>query len=168
MVYMLKKQLSEHYSVLGIELDKNDFLYFNDEDLKSISSKDLQSVISNPVQNYNVILVDVNDTLDESMITEMIYLIEPSTLMINKMVRKDRNILEKIKGRKVVLNKSLLNSKDLSEFEYEAGIKVFYNMPPLNERKQNNEVVELLRWLGLVSEKPAEKKESKVFGLFRR
>ena len=48
LVYMLKKQLSEHYSVLGIELDKNDFLYFNDEDLKSISSKDLQSVISNP------------------------------------------------------------------------------------------------------------------------
>ena len=41
-------------------------------------------------------------------------------------------------------------------------------MPPLNERKQNDEVVELLRRLGLVSEKPAEKKESKVFGLFRR
>ena len=41
-------------------------------------------------------------------------------------------------------------------------------MPPLNERKRNEEVVDLLRKLGLVSEKPVDKKDSKVFGLFRR
>ena len=170
LVYMLKKQLSEHYSVLGIELDKNDFLYFNDEDLKSISSKDLQSVISNPVQNYNVILVDVNDTLDESMITEMIYLIEPSTLMINKMVRKDRNILEKIKGRKVVLNKSLLDVNDVRKFEGEARCAIFHNIPPLDDKKDRHRVLdELLNKLGFDKNKPAGdgNRSARLFGIVK-
>ena len=39
LIYMLKKQLSEHYSVLGIELDKNDFLYFNDKEYEINNGK---------------------------------------------------------------------------------------------------------------------------------
>lgn len=169
-VYMLKKQLSEHYSVLGVELDKNDFLYFNDEDLKSISSKDLQSVISNPVHSYNVILVDVNDTLDESVISEMIYLIEPSTLMLNKMVRKDRNILEKIKGKKVVLNKSLLDVNDVRKFEGEARCAIFHNVPPLDDKKDRHRVLdEFLNKLGFDKNKPSGdgNRSARLFGIVK-
>ena len=120
LIYMLKKQLSENYSVLGIELDKKDFLFFNDPELKSISSKEFNSVVKNPVNNYNVILVDVNDSSEEANCSEMLYLIEPSTLMLNKMIRRDRNITQKIRGVKVILNKSLLDSNDVREFEAEA------------------------------------------------
>ena len=170
LVYMLKKQLSEHYSVLGVELDKNDFLYFNDEDLKSISTKDFDSVINNPVQNYNVILVDVNEAIDEDRISEMIYLIEPSTLMLNKMVRKDRNVLEKIKGRKVVLNKSLLDVNDVRKFEGEARCAIFHNIPPLDDKKDRHRVLdEFLNKLGFDKNKPSGdgNRSARLFGIVK-
>ena len=55
------------------------------------------------------------------------------------------------------------------DFEYEAKAKIFYNMPPLDERKKNPIFEDFLSRLGLIN-KPQEKKESggKIFGLFRR
>ena len=55
------------------------------------------------------------------------------------------------------------------DFEYEAKAKIFYNIPPLDERKKNPIFEDFLSRLGLIN-KPQEKKESggKIFGLFRR
>ena len=40
--------------------------------------------------------------------------------------------------------------QDISEFEYEAGTKVFFNLPPLDERANNSEVLcDLLNRLGI-------------------
>ena len=169
LIYMLKKQLDDHYHVLGVELDKNDFLFFGDEDLKSVSTKEFQSVVNNPINNYNVILVDVNSTADENICSEMIYLIEPSTLMINKMVRRDRNVLEKIKGKKVVLNKSLLDANDVKKFEGEARCAVFQNIPPLDDKKERHRVLdEFLNKLGFDKNKPADSNRSvKLFGIVK-
>ncbi len=170
LIYMLKKQLSENYSVLGLELDKNDFLYFNDPELKSVSSKDLNSVIKNPVNNYNVILIDVNDSSEAANCTEMLYLIEPSTLMLNKMIRRDRNILDKIKGMKVILNKSLLDPNDIREFEAEARCSVFHNICPLDDKKDKHRVLdELLNKLGFDKNRPASEgnKSARLFGIVK-
>ena len=170
LVYMLKKQLAENYSVLGLELDKNDFLYFNDPDLKSVSSKELASIIHNPVNNYNVILIDVNDSAEGANCTEMLYLIEPSTLMLNKMIRRDRNILDKIKSMKVVLNKSLLDSSDVRDFEGEARCSVFHNIPPLDDKKDKHRVLdELLNKLGFDKNKPASERNhaARLFGIVK-
>ncbi len=170
LIYMLKKQLSENYSVLGIELDKNDFLYFNDPDLKSVSSKELDSIIKNPVNNYNVILVDVNDSAEGSKCTEMLYLIEPSTLMLNKMIRRDRNILDKIRGMKVVLNKSLLDPSDIKEFEAEARCNIFHNVQPLDDKKDKHRVLdELLNKLGFDKNRPSgdSNKSARLFGIVK-
>ena len=170
LVYMLKKQLSENYSVLGVELDKNDFMFFNDEDLKSISTKDFDAVVKNPVNNYNVILVDVNETADENLCSEMIYLIEPSTLMLNKMIRRDRNILEKIKGKKVVLNKSLLDPNDVRKFEAEARCAIFQNIPPLDDKKEKHRVLdEFLNKLGFDKNKPVGdgNRSARLFGIVK-
>ena len=49
--------------------------------------------------------------------------------------------LKTIKDKKVILNQSLLSSKDVLDFEYESKLKIFYNMPPLDEREQNNEIL---------------------------
>lgn len=169
LIYMLKKQLSEHYSVLGVELDKNDFLFFNDDDLKSISGKDLQSIISNPINNYQVILVDLNSSVDENACSEMIYLIEPSTLMLNKMVRRDRNILDKIKGKKVVLNKSLLDQNNVRKFESEARCAIFHNIPPLDDKMDRHRVLdEILNKLGFDKNRPADNgRTAKLFGIVK-
>ncbi len=168
LIYMLKKQLDNHYNVLGVELDKEDFLFFNDDGLKSISTKELPQIIKNPVNNYQVILVDVNSNNDEELCTEMIYLIEPSTLMLNKMIRRDRNILDKIKGKKVVLNKSLLTPNDVKDFEYEARCSVFQNIPPLDDKKDQHRILdEFLNRLGFDKNKPTGGNRSgvRLFGI---
>lgn len=169
LIYMLKKQLQDNYNVLGVELDKNDFLLFNDPDLRSISSKELQSIIKNPINNYNIILIDINNSPEEANCTEMIYLIEPSTIMINKMMRRDRNILEKIRGKKVVLIKSLLDSDDVRRFESEAGCNVFQNIPPLDDKKDKHRVLdEFLNKLGFDKNRPADGGKSiKLFGIVK-
>lgn len=170
LIYMLKKQLSENYSVLGLELDKNDFLFFNDPDLKSISSKELQSVINNPVNNYNVILIDVNDSSEGSNCSEMLYLIEPSTLMLKKMILRDRNIKDKMKSMKIILNKSLLDSTDIRDFEGEARCSVFHNIPPLDDKKDKHRVLdELLNKLGFDKNRPAAiaNKSARLFGIVK-
>ena len=170
LIYMLKKQLSEHYHVLGLELDKNDFLYFNDPDLKSVSSKELSSIISNPINNYNVILIDINSSSEEANCSEMLYLIEPSTLRLNKMIRRDRAILSKIRGMKIILNMSLLDPTDIKDFEGEAGCSVFHNIPPLDDKKDRHRVLdELLNKLGFDKNKPVgdANKPVRLFGIVK-
>ena len=170
LIYMLKKQLSEHYNVLGLELDKNDFLYFNDPDLKSVSSKELSTIINNPINNYNVILIDINNSAEEANCSEMIYLIEPSTLRLNKMIRRDRAILSKMRSMKVVLNMSLLDATDIRDFEGEAGCSVFHNIPPLDDKKDRHRVLdELLNKLGFDKNKPVGdgNKPVRLFGIVK-
>lgn len=170
LIYMLKKQLSENYRVLALELDKNDFLFYNDSEMKSASSKELDAIIHNPVNNYDVILVDVNDSNEEANISEMLYLIEPSTLMLNKMVRRDRNIIEKIKGKKVILNRSLLDQNDVREFENEAGLSVFHCIPPLDDKMDKHRVLdELLNKLGFDKNRPAadSSRAARLFGIVK-
>lgn len=169
LIYMLKRQLSTNYSVLGLELDKNDFAFFNDPDMKSISGRELNSIINNPINNYNIILVDVNNS-PEVDITEMLYLIEPSTLKLNKMMKMDRNILSKIKGKHVILNLSLLNSNDVRQFESEAGCSVFHNIPPLNDKKESHRALdELANKLGLstAGSSAKERKAPKLFDIVK-
>ena len=57
--------------------------------------------------------------------------------------------LQGLKDKKIVLNQSLLSQSDVANFEYEAKIKVFYNLMPLNERdKKLPELNKLLVKLG--------------------
>ena len=118
----------------------------------------------------SVILVDLNDMQDDSFCSDVLYLLEPSTIKLNKLMRRNHNIFSKLQQKKIVLNKSLLTNKDITDFEYEAQTKVFYNMPPLDERQKNPVVDDFLSRLGiLASNKKESKKESgKIFGLFRR
>lgn len=169
LIFMLKKQLSQFYNVVCYELDKNDFLYFNDPDLQSIGAGDLNNVINSPSNMADVILVDINDAPDD-VCTEIVYLIEPTTLKLNKMIRKDRNVLDKIKNKKVVLNQSLLDTNDVKEFENEARCRVFHNIPPLDDKKDKHRVIdELLNKLGFDKNKPAAdtSRSTRLFGIVK-
>ena len=67
------------------------------------------------------------------------------------MIKKDRNVLATHKDDNIVLNKSFVTGEEITDFEKETGLKVFYNLPPLNDRNQNNEEVnDLLRKLGFI------------------
>ena len=139
LIYMLKKQIQKSYSVKAIEINSNDFEYFND---KTLESADFMSIASKIQENSEaeVIFIDLNDS-DESICNEVIYLIEPGIIKLNKLIRNDRKIFDKLKNKKIVLNKSVLNNKDVHDFEYESGSKVFFNIPCLDEKLDNNKVI---------------------------
>ena len=64
-------------------------------------------------------------------------MIEPSILKLQKLMALNASALQGLKGKKIVLNQSLLTSMDVANFEYEARLKVFYNLAPLNERSKS-------------------------------
>ena len=67
-----------------------------------------------------------------------------------KLRLKDKEIFTKLKDGKIILNKSLLTESDIKDFQYETKTKVFYNMPPINDRNENQkEIVNLMKKIGL-------------------
>ena len=169
-VYMLKKELKTHFgdTIIAIELNKGDFQYFGDKNMISLTVDQLHGALTK-YAGASVILIDLNDTPDDSFCTDVLYLLEPSIIKLNKLMRRNRNIFSKLQNEKIILNKSLLTNKDIADFEYEAKTRVFYNMPPLDERKRNPIFDDFLSRLGLLAVKKEPKKESgKIFGLFRR
>ena len=169
-IYMLKKELEYvlgDNSVLAIEIDKNDFNVFNDKKMISSTKDDIRNLIQKST-NFPIILIDLNDFPDESICSDIYYLLEPSIIKLNKLIRRNNSIFESLKGRKIILNKSLLTEKDISDFEYEAKTKVFYNMPPLDDRKNNSVMINFLIKVGLIRGDKRENPNNKVFGLFRR
>ena len=150
LTYMLKVELANlGKAVTAIEVDKKDFMYINDKELRSVASGELASELLKH-RDDSVILVDLNNNGNEEVCTDVIYLVEPSTLKLNKLMRRDREIFNKLRGKKIVLAKSLLSNSDVNEFEYEAKTKVFFNLPPLDERQNNSEVLQdLINRLGI-------------------
>lgn len=169
LVYMLKKELSDLYgnSIYAIEINKRDFSAFNDKNMISVTDREVENKIRELV-NMKLILIDLNDCNDETFCDDILYLVEPSSIMLNKLIRKDRRIFEKLNGKKMILNKSLLSNKDVTEFEYESNSKVFFNLPPLDERKKNAILIDFLSRIGIGNETNAKKEDgSKIFGLFK-
>jgi len=149
LVYMMKKELSKHYTVVGVEVDKTDFTYFKDKDMISTVTSDVGMVI-NKYKDKNIILIDINNSIvAEGFCQDVLYLIEPSIIKLEKLMVLNATALQGLKDKKIVLNQSLLSSTDVANFEYEAKIKVFYNLVPLNEReKKLSELNKMLVKLG--------------------
>ncbi len=170
LTYMMKKALEKEYKVLAVEVDKNDFMFFNDGDLRSVSSAELESITKNPNSDYEIILVDINESDKITTMNEVLHIIEPTTIKLNKMIRLDRMILEKMKSYQIVLNKSMLNEKDVQEFEYESRCKTFDNLPYLDDKAEKNEPINrLLYKMGFDKMVPGgiEKKPTKWFGIVK-
>ena len=66
------------------------------------------------------------------------------------------------------MNQSILQNNDICDFESEAGIKIFYNIPPLDERKRNSVIANFLSKLKLINSNSDDSDSGKIFGLFRR
>ena len=149
LVYMMKNELSKYYSAVAIEVDKTDFTYFKDKTLISTITSEVGSVI-NKHKDKNVIIIDINNSIvAEGFCQDVLYLIEPSIIKLQKLMTLNATALQGLKDKKIILNQSLLDSTEIANFEYEARVKVFYNLAPLNERnKQLPELNKLLVKLG--------------------
>lgn len=169
-IFMLKKHLQRNYKVLAIEIDKNDFVFYNDKDMISCSSEDFGKELLKINNNVDIVLIDLNNSNQDRACSDIIYLLEPSTIKVNKLVVKNREILKRLEGRKIVLNKSLLTPKDISEFEMEAGIKTFYSIPPLNDRMPSIAIDNFLVRLGFLKQKndpSMSNNTDRLLGIFR-
>ena len=168
LIYLMKKFLAKNYSVAAIEIDKKDFVYFGTDDMISIKADDFGKTLPK-YSGCDVILVDVNTSSNVlSMCTDVLYLLEPSIIKLNKLMVLNNKIFKELKGKKIILNKSLLSSKDILEFEYESRSKIFYNLPPLDDRERSIQSINrFLSSLGFeIGEDEETTKRNKILGIF--
>ena len=151
LIYMMKKELEETFgvSVLAVEVDKRDFSFFREENMISTSKSSLARELIQAV-GFSCVLVDLNG-YEDAVCEDIIYLIEPSVIKLNKLMLKDRSIFQKLRGKKVIINRSTLSEADVKEFASEAGIDIFYVLPPLNDRERSNIIADLIKRLGLTN-----------------
>ena len=168
LIYAAKKQLEKNYKVVGIEVDKHDFMYFDDSKLVSTTTAELANTISK-YSNMDVILIDANaSTSAPSLATDCFYLIEPSKIKLNKLLAKDPRALVNVQNKKVVLNKCMLTSQDVSDFEYETKLRIFAKIPPLNDQSSDNKALnEFLSKLGFYKQTADGSSKKGITGLFK-
>ena len=171
LIYLLKKELSSYYSTMAIELNKRDLTYFHDKDCLSIKEDALEDTI-NKYSSINTFVIDLDRTNKEHICTDVLYLIEPSTIKLNKLSLINPKVFSELKGKNVILNKSLLNDSDIANFEVESNLKVFYNMPPLNDKEDVSKyILPLLEKLGYIKVQEEAQEESpkkSIFDIFKR
>ena len=153
LTYMMYNELVKHQRIntLAVEVGKKDFQYFNDSNMMSTTKQELAGVLMRN-QSYSVILVDLNDT-DTDVCTDIIYLIEPSILKMNKLMKTNRMYFNKIRDQKMILNRCVLSKSDIREFEKELGSRLFYVLPPMDDRTRQESVIRLLEAIGLIGRK---------------
>ena len=127
LTYLMKKVLSEYYSVMAFELENRNIIYFKDNDCKSIKENELEDYLDK-YTSTDIFLIDLDKSKKEHMCSEVIYLVEPTTIKLNELSMINPNIFKELEGKKIVLNKSLLDDSDVADFEVESKLKVFYNM----------------------------------------
>lgn len=152
LIYMLMKELKNMgKNALAIELDKKDFTFLKEPNMISTSKDQLSNELLKH-RDKDVILVDLNKEGDENICTDVIYLLEPSTLKLNKLMLYNRKAFERVAGKKVIITSNVMSNSDIQELEYEAKIKTFAVLPPMDERANNSEILQdLLSRLGIVN-----------------
>ena len=167
LIYMLKKVLSSYYSVMALEVDKRDLTYFKDKDTLTVKNDEINNIISK-YNSIDIFLLDLNKSNKEYLCTDVLYLVEPSILKLNKLAIINPKIINDIKGKKVVLNKSLLSESEIADFEVETRIKVYYNIPPLNDKKDNSDILSpLLEKLGYIKKSEETEKKKSIFDFLK-
>lgn len=148
---MMVRQLNQAgIMAVGLEMFKQDLMFYHDPNLFAcFNRQDLESKLK-LYEDVSAVIIDLNEFGEaDKFCDEILYLIEPSYVMLTKLLKKNRNAFAEMKDKKVVLNKSFVNDQEIPDFEYESRIKVFDNIPPLNDRDKNiQNINELLEKLG--------------------
>ena len=167
LIYMLKKVLSNYYSVMILEVNKRDFTYFKDNDAITVKDDEIDTMISK-YNSIDLFLLDLNKSNKEYLCTDVLYLVEPSILKLNKLAMINPKLLNDVKGKKVILNKCLLSESEVADFEVETKIKTYYIIPPLNDKKDNSDILSpLLEKLGYIKKEESTEKKKSIFDFLK-
>ncbi len=149
LIYMLKKEMEKNnINVAAYEYLTNDFRYFRSNNMFSINNEnELKDKINN--DNFSVKILDLNNNEYDSLCTDILYLVEPSIIKMNKLTSSNPSLFGSLVDKKVVLNKCLLSEKEIGIFEREAQMHFFATIPPLNDRGSMNSLDEIIRKLNL-------------------
>lgn len=148
--YMIKNYLkSKGKSCVALEVEKRDFTFLNDKEMITTTKDQIATQILKN-RDIDVIIVDLNRDGDETICNDVLYLLEPSTIKLNKVMMINQNTFKNLGAKKIVINQNVLSNDDIRELEFEAGFKAFFVLPPLDERKDNSEILsDLLVRLGI-------------------
>lgn len=151
LVNMCVRQLNASgYQAVGLEMFRQDLLFYHDSNLSACFNRnDLENKLR-LYEDVNAIFIDLNEFNEsEKFCDKVIYIIEPSYVMLTKLLKKNRNSFAEHKDDLILLNKSFVNDQEIPDFEYESKLKVFFNLPPLNDRNKNLEPInDFLKKLG--------------------
>lgn len=151
LVNMCVRQLNgAGYQAVGLEMFRQDLLFYHDSNLSACFNRnDLENKLR-LYEDVNAVFIDLNEFNEaDKFCDKVIYVIEPSYVMLTKLLKKNRNSFAEHKDDLILLNKSFVNDQEIPDFEYESKLKVFFNLPPLNDRNKNLEPInEFLRKLG--------------------
>lgn len=144
LMYMLVKEIGRSKNVKGIEMISNDSLFFRDDRIISCESRIQFETIVKTLKDIDVYVVDLNGSDVRKICNNVIYLIEPGTTKINKVVKGDRVTYERLKNSNIVLNRSNIKDEEMKTLEYETKFKIVGNIPNLNERLDSNGALDKL------------------------
>lgn len=133
-------------TAVGLEMFRQDMIFYHDSNLSTCFNRaDLEKKLA-LYKDVRAIFIDLNDFGEaDKFCDKIIYLIEPSYVMLTKLLKRDRNAFASRVNDIIVLNKSFVNDQEIPDFEYETKLKVFDNIPPLNDRAQIlNQIIEFL------------------------
>lgn len=151
LVNMCVRQLNaNNYQAVGLEMFRQDLLFYHDSNLSACFNRnDLENKLR-LYEDVNAVFIDLNEFNEaDRFCDKVIYIIEPSYVMLTKLLKKNRNAFAEHKDDLILLNKSFVNDQEIPDFEYESKLKVFFNLPPLNDRNKNLEPInDFLRKLG--------------------
>ena len=166
-IYSIKRTLEEKYNknVLAVEIDRKNLSYYNANNIHSVYRERINDFLKNNL-GYDVILVDLGE-LDMNVCDDVIYLVNPSLYTVNKLMYKSRDAFIKLKGKKVVFTNSLLTTSDVNQFAKEAGISVYYNLGPINDRVYSEDLDKLLAKLGVVPDTTTKPAKKGLFDIFK-
>lgn len=144
LMYMMVKQLKFNYKVKGIEMFKQDSIYFHNEDISMCTSIDDLKIKIKSFNNMEVIVVDLNGLDANDICDEILYVLEPGIIRLNKAIKRDHNLLTKVSNGKLIINRSNIRDEEINNFEYETKFKVFMNIPNINERTERIQIIDKL------------------------
>lgn len=125
LVVQMVKQLNLYYNAIGIEMNKQDFVFFDTENIYSCTSKDDAIKKINSSGDIDAVIIDLNNMDPEGFCSDVIYLMEPGTIKMTKLIKKNGKIFEELSGQKLILNRANLDDNEVSEFEVESHTKIF-------------------------------------------
>jgi len=125
LVVQMIKQLNINYKAIGIEMNKQDFIFFNTPYLYSCTSREDVLKKIKEHKDVDAVIIDLNNVDYKEFCTDVIYLIEPGIIKLTKLIKGNSKVFEELSGEKIILNRTNMDDKQVSEFEVESKIKVF-------------------------------------------